>query len=327
VIHVGDPEGAFVPEPFLDISDQVDFDGERGLLGLALHPDFTNSHRFFINYIGNDGDTVVSEFRRIPGCACADPASERVLLRIEQPFGNHNGGALAFGPDGMLYVSTGDGGSAGDPLDAGQDLATLLGKILRIDVDAAEPYAIPADNPFVGTAGARPEIWAYGLRNPWRISFDRQTGDQFIADVGQERWEEVNAQPAGTGGQNYGWRIMEGPECFDPPQDCDTTGLTMPAAWYPLNAECAVMGGYVFRGPDIPDLVGGYLFADYCSGNVWAIDAALAIRAAQGEAEIPLPIHDLGNAGIAVTGFGEDEVGRLYLVGAGGEVLRVVAAD
>jgi glucose/arabinose dehydrogenase len=322
-IRVGTTDGQFREQPFLDISDRVSFGGERGLLGLAFDPDFAQSRRFFVNYSATDGANVIAEFRA--GAAAgdpADPASERVVLRIEQPFGNHNGGMLAFGPDGMLYISSGDGGGAGDPLEAGQDRTTLLGKLLRIDIDA-DPYAIPADNPFAdGADGAQPEIWAYGLRNPWRISFDRQTGALFIADVGQDRWEEVNVQSAGQGGQNYGWNIMEGPECFRQ-ADCEMAGLTMPVAWYPTGNDCAITGGYVYRGSAVGDLDGFYLFSDYCSGTVWALDVVHALHAT----DLPAPVHEMGGSGIRVTSFGEDEAGELYVVGAAGEVLRIVAGD
>jgi glucose/arabinose dehydrogenase len=308
--------------PFLDISDRVSAGGERGLLGLAFHPAYADNGRFFVNYSARDGANVIAEFQ-----ASEDrpPELARDLLRIEQPFPNHNGGMLAFGADGMLYISSGDGGGAADPLEAGQDRATLLGKILRIDVDGpdGEPYGIPADNPFVGAAdGSLPEIWSYGLRNPWRFSFDRHTGAMWIGDVGQNRWEEVNVEPAGEGGRNYGWNIMEGPECFEE-ADCETAGLTLPVAWYPTGADCAITGGYVYRGSAMPELDGFYLFADYCSGTVWALDAA----GAQAATELPVEVHEMGNAGINVTGFGEDMRGELYLVGAGGEVLRVVAGD
>jgi glucose/arabinose dehydrogenase len=314
-----EPGGAVREQPLLDIRDRVRDGGEQGLLGLAFHPDYDLTGRIFVDYTDLNGDTVVSEFA-VDGQS-ADPASERIVLQIDQPFGNHNGGMVAFGPDGYLYISTGDGGGAGDPLEAGQDLGSLLGAILRIDVDGAEPYAIPPDNPHVGASGARPEIWARGLRNPWRFSFDRQTGDLFIADVGQNRWEEINAEPAGEGGRNYGWNVMEGPECFAV-EDCDTSGLTSPVAWYPLDAgNCAVTGGYVYRGEEHPVLAGGYLFADFCAGRVWALDAGLALEA--GEA----PMTQLLESGFDPSTFGEDEAGELYLGGQGGQILRLTASE
>jgi glucose/arabinose dehydrogenase len=319
VVRILASDGQLADEPFLDIADRVSAGGERGLLGLAFHPDFRDNGRFFVNYSDTNGDNVIAQFQ-----ASEDRSPELVrdVLRIEQPFGNHNGGMLAFGPDGYLYISSGDGGGAGDPLQAGQDRSTLLGKLLRIDVDA-EPYAIPPNNPFAdGADGARPEIWAYGLRNPWRLSFDRESGALFIADVGQDRWEEVNVEPAGEGGRNYGWNVMEGPECFRQ-SDCDTSGLAMPVAWYPTGNDCAITGGYVYRGAEIANLTGFYLFSDFCSGTVWALDAGEALRAS----ELPVPVYELGSSGINVTAFGEDEAGELYLVGAGGEILRVVAGD
>jgi glucose/arabinose dehydrogenase len=262
----------------------------------------------------------VSEFARLAE-AQADPASERVLFSLEQPFANHNGGMVVFGPDGYLYISLGDGGAGSDPLGAGQDLGVPLGKILRVDVDAGgqEPYAIPPDNPFVDREGARPEIWAWGLRNPWRLSFDLATGALVIADVGQKRWEEINVQPAGGGGRNYGWSIMEGPECFGA-DSCDAAGLIMPVAWYPLGGgQCAAVGGYTYRGSQFPALTGAYLFADYCSGLVWALDLATALERGQAEA------HEVASAGLRPSAFGEDEEGELYLVGHGGEILRISA--
>ena len=318
VIRVLEPDGSPHSAPFLDISERVTAGGERGLLGLVFHPAFASNGRLFVNYTDRNGDTVVSEFAR-SGEGQADAGSERVLLSVGQPFGNHNGGMIAFGPDGNLYVSLGDGGGGGDPTGAGQDLSTLLGALLRIDVDSEQPYSVPADNPFLATEGARPEIWAWGLRNPWRFSFDRGSDALVIADVGQGAWEEINFEPTGSGGRNYGWNIMEGPECFGA-QECDTSGLTMPVAWYPRGGgQCAVIGGYVYRGEQFPELAGGYLFADYCSGMIWALDSATALSARQATA------HEVGSAGLRPTAFGEDENGELYLVGGNGEILRIIA--
>jgi glucose/arabinose dehydrogenase len=318
-VRVGDAGFTFADEPFLDLTDRVGYGGERGLLGLAFHPDHAENGRLFVNYTNREGHTVVSELTRDPGCDCADADSERVLLTIEQPFPNHNGGMLAFGPDGYLYISSGDGGGAGDPLGAGQDLTTLLGKILRIDVDGAEPYAIPPDNPFAdGADGALPEIWAFGLRNPWRMSFDRETGDLFIGDVGQGAWEEINAEPPDSGGRNYGWNVMEGDGCYAAGR-CDRTGLTLPVAQYRTSEGCAVTGGYVYRGSAVPALVGTYLFADFCSGTLMGIDAA---SAAAGRVQQP---SVLAESSLNVTGFGEDEAGEVYLVTADGAILRVAA--
>jgi Glucose/sorbosone dehydrogenases len=269
-----------VDRPFLDIAAKVRSGGEQGLLGLALHPGFPNDPRFFVDYTDLQGDTVVSEFR-VDGAGpdVADPNSERVLLQIHQPFANHNGGGLIFGPDGMLYIATGDGGSGGDPLGNGQDTGTLLGKILRIDVGgpvagAGEPYRIPDDNPFVGVSGALPEIWLTGLRNPWRIRFDAETGDLWIGDVGQSAWEEIDVARAGTKALNFGWNRMEGFHCYSPSEGCDQQGLTLPVAEYGHDLGCAVIGGVVVRGSGQPLLDGQYVFADECSGNLWTLDPA-----------------------------------------------------
>jgi glucose/arabinose dehydrogenase len=319
-IRVLESDGSLRAQPFLDIADRISAGGERGLLGLAFHPAFAENGRLFVNYTDRNGHTVVAEYLRA-GADEADPASERILLNIEQPFPNHNGGMLAFGPDGFLYIATGDGGSGGDPFGSGQDPSSLLGAILRLDVDSGDPYGIPSDNPFVDDSSARPEIWAWGLRNPWRFSFDRRTGALFIADVGQGAWEEINAEAAGEGGRNYGWNIMEGPDCFGS-SDCDQNMLAPPVAWYArADGNCAVSGGYVYRGEDFPRLDGAYLWADYCSGRVWALDSGAAL--ANGQAELA----ELGSSGLNPSSFGEDESGELYLVGLGGEVVRVTARD
>jgi len=266
--------------PFLDISAEVRSGGEQGLLGLAFHPDFPADPRFFVDYTDRDGNTVISEFRvDAADTNVADPASERAILHIDQPFPNHNGGAVVFGPDGMLYIGMGDGGSGGDPYGNGQRTDTLLGKILRIDVGgpsagADRPYAVPADNPFVQVAGARPEIWLTGLRNPWRIRFDPATGDLWIGDVGQNAWEEIDVARAGIGGLDFGWNRMEGFHCYQPSEGCDQTGLTLPVAEYGHDQGCAVIGGVVVRGSGQPALDGRYVFSDSCSGNLWLIDPA-----------------------------------------------------
>jgi glucose/arabinose dehydrogenase len=316
-------DGRLAPTPFLDIGDRLVFGGEQGLLGLALHPRFVDNGRFFVDYTDVGGDTIVSEFRADGGDAdSADAGSERVLLRVDQPFANHNGGHLAFGPDGFLYVALGDGGSAGDPMGNGQRLDTLLGKILRVDVDASPggvAYGIPPDNPFVGTDDARPEIWAYGLRNPWRFSFDRETGAMWIGDVGQGSIEEVDTGRGGRGGVNYGWNTMEGTACFLPTSGCDERGLTLPVAVYRHDDGCAVTGGFVYRGSTWPNLHGAYLFADYCSGIIWGLDAARP-RAA--------PPVVLLESGLAISSFGEDAAGGLYVTDHGkGRVLRIVAPE
>jgi glucose/arabinose dehydrogenase len=305
---------------FLDIRGRVLSGGERGLLGLAFHPDYERNGRFFVNYTARagNGDTIVSEFRRA-GPVRADPASERVLLRIDQPFANHNGGWVDFGPDGFLYIGTGDGGSAGDPMNNGQRLDTLLGKILRIDVDRGRPYAIPPGNPFVSRAGARPEIFDYGLRNPWRASFDRVTRDLFIGDVGQASREEIDVHPASARpGLNFGWRVMEGSSCFRA-SSCDQRGLTLPVAEYRTSEGCAVTGGYVYRGSRYPSLVGGYFFADFCNGRIHVLSAADALRG-------PVRHRTLLDTELSIASFGEDEQGELYVVDLGGSVWRLAAA-
>ena len=266
-------------QPFLDISSEVKSGGEQGLLGLAFHPNFPTDPRFFVDYTDLDGDTVISEFRVNRADAdVADAGSERRLLDIDQPFANHNGGGVVFGPDGKLYIAMGDGGSGGDPQGNGQRTDTLLAKILRIDIDSSDgtqrPYGIPADNPFVGVTGASPEIWLTGLRNPWRIRFDRATGDLWIGDVGQAAWEEIDVARAGVGGLNFGWNVMEGFHCFAPSEGCDRTGLTLPVAEYGHDLGCAVIGGVVVRDAGQPSFDGWYVFSDSCSGNLWLLDPA-----------------------------------------------------
>ena len=311
------------PNSFLDISGAVSGGGEQGLLGLAFHPDFPDDPRLFVYYTDTSGDTRVSSFSVDPSNPDrADPDSEVQLLFIDQPYGNHNGGALAFGPDGYLYIGVGDGGSGGDPHGNGQKLGTLLAKVLRIDVDSTtgdQAYGIPADNPFVSTDSARPEIFALGLRNPWRLSFDRDTGDLWIGDVGQRAWEEIDVARAGTSGANFGWNRMEGSHCFRPSDGCDTSGLTVPVTEYSHDTGgCTVIGGYVYRGSAEPELAGGYLFGDYCSGTIWAIDPS-------GDAFREPTV--VAESGATISSFGEDEAGELYVTDlSSGELLRVVAS-
>ncbi|MFP5352076.1 MAG: PQQ-dependent sugar dehydrogenase [Actinomycetota bacterium] len=303
-------DGRLLAEPFLDISDRLVSGGEQGLLGLAFHPGFERNGRFFVNYTDEAGDTVVSRFRARPGSDVASDA-ELVLLRIDQPYANHNGGHLAFGPDGYLYIATGDGGSGGDPHNNGQRLDTLLGKLLRIDVDRGDTYAIPDDNPFA-EAGGEPEIWAYGLRNPWRFSFDSE--HLWIADVGQNALEEVNRRRADEAGVNYGWNVMEGTDCYGS-GDCESGGLVQPVAEYSHEDGCSITGGYVYRGEGSPDMQGGYFFGDFCSGTIWSIPADVSERTR--------PIEMLAS-GRSISSFGVDEQGELYMVDMGaGEVLRV----
>jgi glucose/arabinose dehydrogenase len=314
-------DGTREVKPFLDLRSKVSRSGnERGLLGLAFHPRYAENGRLFVHYTARNGDITVSEFKI---GSEGRPGDERVLLRIPHPRSNHNGGMLAFGPDGMLYIATGDGGGAGDPDRAGQDLGSLLGKILRIDVDGGDetgaggqPYAVPPDNPFVGSSGARPEIWAFGLRNPWRFAFDPATGALYIGDVGQDRAEEIDVEPAGEGGRNYGWSVMEGSGCYRPSDGCDREGLTLPAVEYGHDEGCSVTGGYVYRGAKIPELRGAYVYGDYCSGMVWGVDAADALT---GRAKATLLLE----SGREIASFGVDEAGELYLVDLGGTIYRL----
>ena len=303
-------DGRLLAEPFLDIRDRVNASSsERGLLSVAFHPHYMQNGRFFVNYTNRTGDTVVSAFQVTSDPDRADSASESILLTIPQPYPNHNGGQLQFGPDGYLYIGMGDGGSGGDPQGNGQNPATLLGALLRLDVDQTAngaPYAIPADNPFAGSGSQRPEIWAFGLRNPWRFSFDRATHDLLLADVGQNQWEEVNFVPAGSpGGINFGWNVLEGTHCYTG-STCDQTGLFPPVYDYRHeNGRCSVTGGYVYRGSQFPALTGNYFFGDYCSGEIW--------RAMPGEngrwtANLVLATRS------SIASFGEDAQGELYVV-------------
>jgi len=306
--------GALVSTPFLDIRSKVTSGGERGLLGLAFPPGFATKQRFFVNYTDLNGNTVIAQYRVSGSANVADAASETALLRINQPFENHNGGQLRFGPDGFLYIGMGDGGSGGDPLGNGQNRNALLGKMLRIDVETTPgTVVIPPSNPFVNTASVRPEIWAYGLRNPWRFSFDRETGDLWIADVGQNAWEEVNFQPASSkGGENYGWNRMEGFHCYT--NNCSMAGLTLPVVEYAHDPECSVTGGFMYRGNTWPGLRGTYLYADYCSGKIWGLE-----RQGSGWSN-----RLLLSSGFGITTFGEDEAGELYLDNANnGAIYRV----
>jgi glucose/arabinose dehydrogenase len=300
------------PQGFLDIRDRVyDLANEQGLLGLAFHPAFNENGRFFVNYSGINGETIIAEYRTGTNRNRGDLESERVLLRIEQPYDNHNGGVLAFGPDGNLYIGTGDGGSAGDPQGNGQRLDTLLGKILRINVDTGEPYAIPQDNPFAD-GGGQPEIWLYGLRNPWRIAFDRTTGNLFIGDVGQNQWEEINFLPADSNGaRNYGWNLREGAHDYS---GGNADALTDPVAEYDHSLGCSVTGGVVVRDPRLPTWQGVYLYGDYCSGRVWGL-----IQDKLGS-WLSAPLFEVAGT---ISSFGEDHAGRVYLVDHNGVILRL----
>jgi uncharacterized protein (TIGR03437 family) len=297
--------GALAAAPFLDIRSKTRAEGERGLLGLAFPPGFAQKRHFYVDYTDLNGDTVIAQYRVSANPDAADPASETVLLHIPQPFPNHNGGQLRFGPDGYMYIGMGDGGSGGDPLGNGQSLGTLLGKLLRVDVDTGQ-VRIPPGNPFAANPAARPEIWAYGFRNPWRFTFDRATGDLWIADVGQNTYVEIDFQPAASrGGENYGWNRMEGMHCFLP--GCSMQGLTLPVAEYSHKDGCAVTGGFVYRGSLSPGLRGIYIYGDYCSGAIWGIER-------QGTKFVN---RALLASGFNITTFGEDEAGELYVANAG----------
>jgi glucose/arabinose dehydrogenase len=316
-IRVIDGSGV-LPTPFLDISSLVGSGGsEQGLLGLAFSPHYAQNGRFFVNYTDTHGDSVVARYQVSEDPNAADPASAAQILFVGQPAANHNGGDLVFGPDGYLYIGFGDGGGGGDTYGNSQRGDVLLAKMLRLDVEGGDPYAIPPDNPFVNTPGMRPEIWAWGLRNPWRYSFDRQTGDLYIADVGQNAYEEIDFQPAGQGGQNYGWNIMEGLHCFRG-QNCQQSGLTLPIAEYDHGQGCSVTGGSVYRGSQQPALNGLYLYADYCSGRYWA-----AWRSEDGAWQTQV----VANTQTHPSSFGEDESGELFVADLdGGTIYRVVAA-
>lgn len=320
-IKISDLQGNVQAAPFLDIDPIVNSQAnERGLLGLAFHPDYDSNGYFFVNYTGNDGDTRISRFTRSASDPDqADPMSELVLLVVDQPFNNHNAGDLAFGPNGYLYVGLGDGGSGGDPGNRSQNPKEFLGKMLRLDVDSGTPYAIPAGNPFAGSTDTLPEIWSLGLRNPWRISFDRMTGDLWIGDVGQDQWEEVDMEPAGSpGGLNYGWRCYEG---FVP---YNTSGCGPADSYYPpvfayqnTNAiGCSITGGYVYRGSKHPDLYGKYIYTDYCTGIFWSLEPD-----GQG-GWTNTQLANLGNQ--EYVAFGEDLDGELYVAGIGsGTIYRI----
>jgi glucose/arabinose dehydrogenase len=315
--------GALAATPFLDIHGSILAGGERGLLGLAFHPQYASNGRFFVYYTDSTGKLTIAEYHVSADPNVADPLSGQILLSIPHPnYSNHNGGSLAFGPDGHLYAGTGDGGSGGDPDGNGQDLGSLLGKLLRLDVDG--PSLIPPSNPFVdGDSQTRDEIWAYGLRNPWRLSFDRQNGDLFIGDVGQGCWEEIDYQRNGEGaGANYGWNTMEGTKCYEPPScapppTCIDPDFTLPIATYAHNPDCSVTGGYRYRGSLVPSLSGVYLYGDYCSGIVRAASPGA------GDSWTSAPLLDTG---LSITSFGEDEQGEIYVASGGGGIYRFAPA-
>lgn len=310
-------DGVELETPFLDLRNKVmSTGGEQGLLSVAFAPDYETSGYFYVWYTGGGGGTVLSRIRVSNDPNVADPSTEQFVLTVAQPFMNHNGGRLQFGPDGMLYLGLGDGGGSFDPEDAGQDGSTLLGKLIRIDVDPAHgTYSIPADNPFVNNANVANEIWALGLRNPWRISFDRVTGDLFIGDVGQNQWEEIDFQPASSsGGENYGWSEMEGSQCTGGGNACNQAGLTLPIAEYNHDdGDCSVTGGEVYRGQSYPDMYGMYFFADYCSGKIWG-------SAKDGNNWITTPIADTPHR---ISSFGLGEDGNLYMASTSGGIYLI----
>jgi glucose/arabinose dehydrogenase len=302
-------DGKVSDTPFLDITDKVGSSGsEQGLLGLAFDPGYTDNHFFYIDYTDRNGDTIIARYTSADDGLTADTGSAKQILKIDQPYANHNGGQLAFGPDGMLYIGMGDGGSQGDPHGNGQNTNALLGKILRIDVHHGDPYAIPPDNPFANGEDGKPEVWDFGFRNPWRFSFDRQTHDLYIGDVGQAKWEEIDFIAAGTkGGLNFGWNIMEGAHCYSPATNCDQSGLVLPVSEFDHGSGCSVIGGYVYRGSQFPQINGVYFYTDYCSGIVWALT-----RDASGAWTTTRVIDSPSNYA-GYSSFGEDLSGELYV--------------
>ncbi len=315
--------GTVSPTPFLDLSKVVSQDGgERGLLGLAFHPDFANTGYFYVDYVDPTGNTQISRFHINDGDPNqADPTSELKMLTIPQPASNHNGGCIAFGPDDYLYIGMGDGGGGGDPDNNGQNTTTLLGALLRIDVNGAEPYANPTDNPFIGNPDGRDEIWAYGLRNPWKFSFDADTGDLWIADVGQGKIEEINRVASAKAGINYGWRCYEGNAVYND-ADCPAqSNITFPVATYTHDqGRASITGGYVYRGSDFPDLVGKYIFADFVSSELAYINPDEGIN--------PNITYSSVFEGLGFSSFGLDNAGELYVAGlSSGTIYKVVDAD
>ena len=309
--------GALLPTPFIDLSSRVTKGSEQGLLGMAFHPtDGRVVLSFTVAGPERGGRSRVATFTPGANPDVLDPASEQLVLEVDQPYSNHNGGHVTFGPDGYLYFGLGDGGSGGDPQGHGQDRSDLLGSLLRLDIDHGLPYTVPASNPFVGQAGARGELWNWGLRNPWRFSFDHANGNLYIADVGQNAWEEVSVQPAASpGGENYGWAVMEGEHCYGS-AGCNRAGLVMPVIEYGHGDGCSITGGYVYRGQAIPELAGTYFYGDYCEG--WIRSFVYQGGAATSAASWPAL-----DTGQQITSFGEDARGEIYVVLAGGTIYRI----
>lgn len=310
-------DGQLLTNPFLDITSKVRDGGERGLLSVAFHPEYATNGFFYVNYTGSDGATRIERYRISSDPNRADDASAHLLLTVPQPFPNHNGGLVKFGPDGMLYIGMGDGGSGGDPHEHGQNRTTLLGAMLRIDVDAGDSYGIPADNPYAADPDARSEIWAIGLRNPWRFSFDQEAGHLYIADVGQKRREEINAVSLTEAGLNFGWDVTEGSLCHEPSSSCTRTDLIEPIFDYPNPGEgCSVVGGYVYRGEALPELKGHYFYGDFCKGTV------RSFRLSQDLQPTDHNTWSLGTLG-QITSFGQDASGELYVAVKEGRLYRL----
>ena len=300
---------------YLDASELITTKGnEQGLLSIAFHPKFTANGYLFIYYTAKNDDNTLARLTVNPSQKQISLDTLEILFAVKDPASNHNGGMLTFGKDGYLYVGLGDGGRGGDPWNNAQNLETLLGKLLRIDVNQSTGYSIPRDNPFAKNKKVRPEIWAYGLRNPWRHSFDIQTGDLWIADVGQNKWEEIHWQPANSmGGQNYGWRLMEGYHCYLPSENCDDGSLVKPVAEYAHKHGCSVTGGYVYRGNAIPALKGKYVFGDFCTGTIWTLDKNSKFE-----------MQELMKTDFNISSFGEDYAGELYVLDYKGAVYKFV---
>ena len=306
--------GQLLATSFLDIASKVSFGGEQGLFSVAFHPSYGTNGFFYVDYTDLNGDTRVERYTVTADSNVADSASHKLILFVKQPYANHNGGLVVFGPHGKLYIGMGDGGSGGDPENRAQNRDSLLGKLLRIDVDAGDPYGVPPDNPFAA-GGGRGEIWAVGLRNPWRFGFDPPDGLLYIADVGQNLWEEVDVQPAGQAGVNYGWPAMEATHCYKPPSGCSTPGV-LPAVEYSHSDGCSIIGGLVYRGTASPALGGQYFYSDYCSG--WIRSFTYAGGAITSRTSWTVEV-DLGN----VLSFGEDAAGELYVLSGNGAVYRL----
>jgi len=307
--------GRLVEKPFLDITGKVGYGGERGLLSVAFHPLYSSNGFLFVNYTDKNGNTRIERYTVSSDRNLVDPAAAKLILAIDQPYSNHNGGLVMFGPDGMLYVGMGDGGSQRDPHNNGQNPNELLGKLLRINVDRGDPYSVPSGNPFA-RGGGKGEIWAVGLRNPWRFSFDKPTGLLYIADVGQDKYEEVNIEPANRAGANYGWSAMDGPDCFKS-SACNKSQFQQPALTYTHDSgTCSIIGGFVYRGRAIPEVVGQYFYSDYC--NSWVRSLSYANNRVTGYRQ-----WIDGGLG-SIVSFGEDSQGELYICSSNGRIYRIV---